>query len=129
PYPLSLHDALPISSISLRPISTSRSKKRFFFTASIGSTIAWLPSRRSVESQRGGLVIVRAGHCRSGKGTCGKGRYLRLGSLSIAIGSALSHGGRAASTRADNFDLLLMKGPLGGLPVTHARAGDAPKGA
>ena len=50
------------TSISLTPISTRRSKKRFFLCASIGSTIAWLPSRRSVDSQRGGAVIVLVGH-------------------------------------------------------------------
>jgi hypothetical protein len=43
------------TSISLQPTLTSRSKKRIFFSAPIGSISAWLPSRRSVESQRGGL--------------------------------------------------------------------------
>jgi hypothetical protein len=43
-----------------------------FFSPSIGSISAWLPSRMSVESQRGGLVIVRLGHCRSGRSTWGK---------------------------------------------------------
>ena len=40
----------------------------------IGSISAWLPSRRSVDSQRGAAVIVREGHCRSGRSTAGNGR-------------------------------------------------------
>src|SRR6266568_1890329 len=43
--------------------------------AFIGSISAWFPSRRSVESQRGAAVMVRAGHCRSGRSTAGNGRY------------------------------------------------------
>ena len=33
----------------------------------IGSIRAWLPSRRSVDSHRGALVMVFAGHVRSGR--------------------------------------------------------------
>ena len=33
----------------------------------IGSISAWLPSRRSVDSQRGAAVIVLPGHVRSGR--------------------------------------------------------------
>jgi hypothetical protein len=40
-----------------------------------------------VESQRGAFSMVRDGHCRSGKGTCGKGRYFRDGSLIMIVGS------------------------------------------
>ena len=43
--------------------------------AFIGSIRAWLPSRRSVDSQRGAAVMVRDGHCRSGRSTAGNGRY------------------------------------------------------
>ena len=42
--------------------------------AFIGSIRAWLPSRRSVDSQRGAVVMVRVGHCRSGRSTGGNGR-------------------------------------------------------
>ncbi len=41
----------------------------------IGSISAWLPSRRSVDSHRGALVMTRDGHCRSGSATGGNGRY------------------------------------------------------
>ena len=39
----------------------------------IGSISAWLPSRRSVDSQRGALVMVLAGQVRSGRSTGGNG--------------------------------------------------------
>ena len=54
-------DRKPIS-ISLTPTLTSRSKKRRFFSAFIGSISDWLPSRMSVDSQRGGAVMTRLGH-------------------------------------------------------------------
>src|SRR5690606_33720362 len=73
------------TSISLKPAFTSMSKKRCFFAPSIGSISAWFPSRRSVESQRGGLVILREGHCRSGRSMVGKGRYLVSGLLSMGL--------------------------------------------
>ena len=38
------------------------------------------------DSQRGGAVMVRVGHCRSVSGTCGKGEYLALGLRSMDIG-------------------------------------------
>lgn len=44
----------------------TRLKKRVFCSTVIGLTRAWLPSRRSELSQRGGAVIVREGHVRSG---------------------------------------------------------------
>ena len=72
------------TSISFSPILTSRSKKRVFFSSSIGSISAWLPSRMSVESQRGAWVMVFEGHCRSGRSTWGKGRYLTDGSRNMA---------------------------------------------
>lgn len=50
----------------------------------MGSTRLWFPSRKSVDSQRGGLVIVFEGHCRSGRFSTGKGLYLVDGSLSLA---------------------------------------------
>src|SRR5690625_185804 len=43
---------------------------------------AWLPSRRSVDSHRGALVIRREGHCRSGRSmplTSWKERYFAIG--------------------------------------------------
>ncbi len=42
--------------------------------AFIGSMSAWLPSRRSVDSQRGAAVIVTDGQRRSGRSTAGNGR-------------------------------------------------------
>ena len=45
----------------------------FLRAAFIGSMSAWLPSRRSVDSQRGAAVMVRLGHCRSGRSTAGNG--------------------------------------------------------
>ena len=63
------------TSISLYPSRTSRSNMVFLRAAFIGSMSAWLPSRRSVDSQRGAWVILRLGHCRSGRSTAGKGRY------------------------------------------------------
>jgi hypothetical protein len=40
----------------------------------MGSMRAWLPSRRSVDSQRGAAVIRADGQRRSGRSTGGKGR-------------------------------------------------------
>ena len=82
------------TSISLMPTFTSRSNSRVFFSGPIGSISAWLPSRRSVESQRGADVIVRDGHCRSSNATGGKGRYFVAGSRSIAVSFVSVPGGR-----------------------------------
>ena len=41
----------------------------------IGSMRAWLPSRRSVDSQRGAFVMRRSGQVRSGSGIVSAGRY------------------------------------------------------
>jgi hypothetical protein len=49
----------------------------------IGSTKLWLPSRRSVASQRGGLSIVLFGHVRSGKFNGLNRLYFLEGSLSL----------------------------------------------
>ena len=73
------------TSISLTPTLSSRSKKRIFFSAPIGSISAWLPSRRSVESQRGAWVIWRLGQVRSGRLIGGKGRYLAPGFFSMVM--------------------------------------------
>ena len=72
------------TSISLSPTFSSRSNIRCFFSASIGSINAWLPSRMSVDSQRGARVIVREGQVRSGMSMVGNGRYLADGSRSMA---------------------------------------------
>jgi hypothetical protein len=84
------------TSISFRPTFTSRSKKRVFFSASIGSINAWLPSRRSVDSQRGAAAIVRDGHRRSGRSMVGKGRYLADGSRNM---TRLSRAGAKGESR------------------------------
>ncbi len=78
------------TSISLMPTLQIRSKKRVFFSPSIGSISAWLPSRRSVDSQRGGWVMVRDGHSRLGRSICGKGRYLVEGSRNMGLISLLA---------------------------------------
>jgi hypothetical protein len=51
----------------------------------MGSTKLWLPSRRSVDSQRGGRSIVLLGHERSGRFSGWNFLYLVDGSLSIGI--------------------------------------------
>ena len=51
----------------------------------MGSTKLWLPSLRSVDSQRGGLSIVLLGHVLSGRFKGLKGWYFFHGSLSIGI--------------------------------------------
>src|SRR5699024_12062392 len=56
--PLSLHDALPI---------TSSSNIRSLRSEFIGSMRAWLPSRRSTAHQRGARVMRREGQVRSGR--------------------------------------------------------------
>src|SRR5471032_658544 len=71
------------TSISLMPILTSSSKKRSFFSALIGSISAWLPSRRSVLIQIGGLVMTWFGHWRSDNWTGGKARYFAAGFFNI----------------------------------------------
>src|ERR1044071_9872736 len=64
------------TSISLKPSFTSISNMRRFFSGPIGSTSAWLPSRRSTEHQVGALSMVRGGHLRSGRLTGENARYL-----------------------------------------------------
>lgn len=51
----------------------------------MGSTKLWLPSRRSVDSQRGGLSIVLLGHDRSGRFNGWNFLYFVDGSLSIGM--------------------------------------------
>jgi hypothetical protein len=51
----------------------------------MGSTKLWLPSRRSVDNQRGGLSMVLLGHDLSGRFNGWNFLYLVEGSLSIGI--------------------------------------------
>lgn len=51
----------------------------------IGSTSDWFPSRKSVDSHRGGLSMVLEGHDLSGRFNGWNFRYLVEGSLSIGI--------------------------------------------
>ena len=53
------------TSISVKPISTRRSHMRRLRTESIGSTSAWLPSRRSTEHQIGADSSRLSGQVRS----------------------------------------------------------------
>ena len=74
------------------PRERSRSKKRRFFTASIGSMIDWLPSRRSVLSQTGACVRTTSGQVRSVKPIGWKGRYLLAGCINmLALGCKTSN--------------------------------------
>ena len=68
------------TSISLKPILTSRSKNSIFSSTLIGWASAWLPSRRSTLHQTGARVSVLPGHWRSGRFTGGKGGYFETGS-------------------------------------------------
>lgn len=56
----------------------------------MGSTRDWLPSRRSVESQRGGFWMVFDGHWRSGRLRGWKALYFVDGSLSIGMVAGVS---------------------------------------
>jgi hypothetical protein len=51
----------------------------------MGSTKLWLPSLKSVDSQRGGLSIVLLGHVLSGRFNGLNGLYFVHGSASIGI--------------------------------------------
>ena len=51
----------------------------------MGSTRLWLPSLRSVDSQRGGFSIVLLGHVLSGRCNGLNGWYFFHGSASIGI--------------------------------------------
>ncbi len=57
------------TSISLKPMPTSRSNIRFLRSTPIGSISAWLPSRRSTEHQIGAFQMTFEGHCRSAIGS------------------------------------------------------------
>jgi hypothetical protein len=72
---------------------------RIFLSAFIGSKRAWLPSRRSVLIQTGGVVMVRLGHWRSASWTGGKAAYLAAGWKSCPAPECFSDGeslGKAA---------------------------------
>ena len=59
------------TSISLKPISTNVLNIRCFLGPSMGSTSAWLPSRKSTLHQIGALLIVLPGHRRFVMGIVG----------------------------------------------------------
>jgi hypothetical protein len=52
---------------------TSRSNMRRLRAGLIGSISAWLPSRKSVDSQRGAVVMVLPGQVRPGRSMGGNG--------------------------------------------------------
>ena len=64
------------TSISLNPTAQSSLNMRRLRSTSMGLMSAWLPSRRSTETQRGALVMRLSGQVRSGSSTPGYGRYL-----------------------------------------------------
>jgi len=74
------------TSISLKPISTSRSKYSSFSSTLMGWARAWLPSRRSTLHQIGACVSVRLGHWRLGRRTGGNGRYFVIGGFCMTKG-------------------------------------------
>ena len=80
------------TSISLKPMRTSSKKSFILRSPFMGSNSAWLPSRRSVESQRGARVMLRLGHWRSGNATGAMAWYLVAG---LAIIMARLHFGGA----------------------------------
>ncbi|CFU79902.1 Uncharacterised protein [Bordetella pertussis] len=73
------------TSISLKPIFTSCSKKRTLRSTLMGSISDWLPSRKSVLIQMGGWVMRRLGQVRSAKSRAKgwNGTYLVAGLASI----------------------------------------------
>lgn len=70
----------------------------------MGSTKLWFPSRRSVESQRGGLSIVLEGHCLFASWRGLKAVYFFEGSLSLCSQSS---------------DLSFCRAEGGGFPHGH----------
>ena len=73
------------TSISLKPIATSCSNMRILRSMSMGSTSAWLPSRRSVDSQIGALVSTASGQVRLCKAIGAKARYLVEGWVNMVM--------------------------------------------
>ena len=86
------------TSISLKPRRTSSSNMRSFRRRPIGSTSAWLPSRRSTEHQMGGWVMTAPGQVRSGRSIGWKGGYLSVGSM---LGMATKRS--SVSARRDRY--------------------------
>ena len=64
-------------------MATSVSNMRILRAMSIGSTNAWLPSRRSVDSQIGALVRTASGQVRSLRPIGAKARYLLAGCFNM----------------------------------------------
>ena len=73
-YSVSEAEGKPIS-ISLTPMSTRVWKYSSFSCRFMGSTRAWLPSRRSTEHHTGALVITLSGQVRFSMGWGWKGMY------------------------------------------------------
>src|SRR3954453_5036801 len=71
----------------------------------MGSIRAWLPSRRSVDSQRGACVMVRSGHVGSGRSIGVKARYRSKG---IPLGCCWLRKG------ASGWDMIWVLAGLGG---------------
>ena len=97
------------TSISLKPMPTSASNMRSLRSWPIGSISDWLPSRRSTAHQIGAWVMVRDGHCRSGRSTGGQGRYFcgKVGPR-LSDGPAARAETAAAMFMGDLFSLLRM---------------------
>jgi hypothetical protein len=78
------------TSISLKPHLTRSLKNMVFCSMVIGLARDWFPSRRSVDNQIGGLVLMLLGQCRLGNRRGSYGRYFCEGSL--LHGTSLSLG-------------------------------------
>ena len=70
------------TSICLKPMRTSILNISIFSSTFIGSTSAWLPSRRSTEHQMGAFSSRREGHWRSGSVIGGQGTYFFMARVS-----------------------------------------------
>ncbi len=73
------------TSISLNPVRTSRSQSRRLRSGPIGSTSAWLPSRRSTLHHSGARSIVLPGQRRSARSTGKGGLYLAAAAIFIDV--------------------------------------------
>ena len=82
------------TSISLKPMRHSSSNMRRLRSGPMGSTSAWLPSRRSTEHQTGALSMTLPGQIRSVRPTGSKPWYLWIGMVDMET-SPVWRGGEA----------------------------------
>ena len=115
------------TSISLKPVRTSRSNMRRLRAASIGSISAWLPSRRSTLHHSGGAVITLSGQVRALRSIGANGRYFCVGSCNmVGIPVRGSRGGAGTATAANSSGFFA---PVPGERSVGLRLSDAGAGA